>query len=247
MYDYFGIQAKIGITQHLGGLKATKYLLEHCKVDDSKYVLVVGSGNGTSTINIARLTGCKVVGIDISEKMVKSANEKLEDIVEFRVGDAENISFPDNTFDAVISESVTAFTDKRKALSEYQRVLKKGGYLGLNEITWLEKPTTEVEDYAIRVIGGLEAETKKGWLSLLRKEQFREVTGKSYPMRKFEQFISELQMEGFSLLKTWGKFFYFYFTDREYMRSVHKMAKDALKIPKGFMNYFGYGLYIARK
>lgn len=247
MYDYFGIQAKIGITKHVGGLKATKYLLEHCNVDDSKYVLVVGSGNGTSTIKIARLTRCKVVGIDISDEMVKSANEKIEQGVEFRVGDAENIPFPDNTFDAVISESVTAFTDKSKALAEYRRVLKKGGYLGLNEVTWLEKLPTEVTGYALRVMGGLETETEKGWLSLLRKVKFREVSGESFPMRKLEQLIGEVQMQGFDIFKIWGRFFYFYFTDREYMKSVHKMAKDALKMPKGLMNYFGYGLYIAVK
>ncbi|MBN2422888.1 class I SAM-dependent methyltransferase [Candidatus Woesearchaeota archaeon] len=247
MYDYFGIQGKIGLTKHTGGLKATKYLLEHCNVDSSKYVLIAGSGNGISTINIAKLTGCRAVGIDISEDMVKSANEKSRDKTEFKLGDAENIPFPDNTFDAVISESVTAFTDKEKSLSEYRRVLKKKGYLGLNEVTWLGKPATETADYAFKVMAGLKPETKQGWLSLLKKKQFRQVTGESYKMKKFEQLIGELQMQGFNAFKIWGRFFYFYFAEREFRRSVHKMAKDALKIPKGFMNYFGYGLYTARK
>jgi hypothetical protein len=48
MYDYFEIQSKIGITKHVGGLEATRKLLKWCKVDDSDYVLVVGSGNGVS-------------------------------------------------------------------------------------------------------------------------------------------------------------------------------------------------------
>jgi len=133
MYDFFGLQAKIGVTKHIGGLKATRYLIEHCNIDDSKYMLVVGCGNGTSAIKIAKLTGCRIAGIDISKTMVELANEKLENIVldriKFKVGDTENISFPDNTFDVVISESVTAFTDRRKALSEYQRVLKKDPFI----------------------------------------------------------------------------------------------------------------------
>lgn len=251
MYDFFDLQAKIGVTKHIGGLKATRYLIEHCNIDDSKYVLVVGCGNGTSAIKIARLSGGRIVGIDISKAMVELANEKLEDIVlertEFKVGDAENIPFSDNTFDVVISESVTAFTDRRKALSEYQRVLKKDGYLGLNEATWLKKPTTEMADYATRAMGGLETETKEGWVSLLRKAQFREVTGESYSMTKFENAVGELQMQGFNLFKSLGRFFYFYFADEGYRGSLHKMAKKTFKMPKGFMSYLGYGLYTARK
>lgn len=76
--------------------------------------------------------------------MVSCANEKLASGTRFMVGDAENIPFPDNTFDAVLSESVTAFTDKGKSLPEYFRVLKSGGYLGLNEITWLVQPADEI-------------------------------------------------------------------------------------------------------
>jgi ubiquinone/menaquinone biosynthesis C-methylase UbiE len=88
-----------------------------------------------------------VVGIDLSPDMVKSAQEKVEEGMEFMVGDAKTIPFPDNTFNVVISESVTVFTHKNISLSEYYRVLKKGGYLGLNEVTWLMKPTPEMTDY----------------------------------------------------------------------------------------------------
>jgi arsenite methyltransferase len=56
MYGYFEIQAKIGITKHMGGMEATRKLLKMCGVDNTDYVLIVGSGNGVSAIKIYKMT-----------------------------------------------------------------------------------------------------------------------------------------------------------------------------------------------
>jgi len=58
--------------------------------------------------------------------------ENVTDKVEFRIADAQNLPFEDAVFDAVITESVTAFLeDKQKAVCEYARVTRPGGYVGL--------------------------------------------------------------------------------------------------------------------
>lgn len=110
----------------MGGLEATNKLLELCQVKKSEDVLVVGSGNGVSAIKIHEFTGCRVTGIDLSPDMVERAREKLHPEVEFQVGDAENLKFSEESFDVIISESVTGFTDKSRSISEYYRVLKLG-------------------------------------------------------------------------------------------------------------------------
>lgn len=54
--------------------------------------------------------------------------------MEFHVADAQNLPFDDNQFDVVICESVNAFVPNRaKAASEYVRVIKSGGFLGMSE------------------------------------------------------------------------------------------------------------------
>jgi len=63
---YFDVQAEIGITKHVGGLKATKELVELCRIDQQKYVLVVRYGNGISTCKIAKMYGCRIMGIALS-------------------------------------------------------------------------------------------------------------------------------------------------------------------------------------
>ncbi len=129
---YFDIQAKVGISKHIYGLIGTKELCWFCEVDGSKSVLVIGSGNGASACKIAKLYGSKVVGADIHPDMVKAAqkfSQKKNPGAEFLVGDALNLPLKSNSFDVVISESVTAFVgDKSRAIQEYKRVVKDGGY-----------------------------------------------------------------------------------------------------------------------
>ncbi len=134
--SYFGLQALWGATKHMGGLKATEELRESCHIDKDKYILEVGCGTGMTVCYLAKRHGCRVVGVDISEGMIgwstkRAKRARVEDRVEFKVGDAQDLPFKDALFDAVICESVTAFVDKQKALSEYIRVTKPGGISGL--------------------------------------------------------------------------------------------------------------------
>jgi arsenite methyltransferase len=251
MYGYFEIQAKIGITKHMGGMEATRKLLKLCGVDDSDYVLIVGSGNGVSAIKIHRMTGCRVVGIDISEDMVLRAQEKLklhenDGMVEFLVGNAEKLDFDDYTFDVVISESVTGFTDKTRSLSEYYRVLKSGGYLGLNEMTWLSDPSPEMDRYCRRVMG-LVAETKEVWLSFLDKAGFKDIKSSQHALSQWKQVRADLELQSMDFFRIWGRFFHLYLHERKYRKSIHRIAWEAIHISHGFNRYFGYGLYVGRK
>ena len=139
---FFDFAAEVGLTKHIGGLEATEALLELCHISKGKYVLDVGCGAGVTPVFIAKRYGCKVIGIDISEGMVEKSKERAKrervtDRVKFRVADAQDLPFDDNIFDAVITESVTAFPeDKQKAVNEYVRVTKPGGYIGLNELNY---------------------------------------------------------------------------------------------------------------
>jgi len=142
--SFFDFAADVGLTKHIGGIEATEALIELCHVSKGSYVLDVGSGVGATPCFLAKKHGCQVVGVDISEKMVERSRErahreKVSDRVEFRVADAQDLPFDDDLFDAVFTESVTAFPDdKQKAVNEYVRVTKIGGYVGLNETTWLK-------------------------------------------------------------------------------------------------------------
>lgn len=102
------------------------------RIRDSLRILDVGCGSGFFTILLAR-EGHQVTGVDLTPEMVSTAIQLAgEEGVEARFlqMDAENLDFPDETFDAVISRNLTwTLPHAEKAYREWIRVLKKGGTL----------------------------------------------------------------------------------------------------------------------
>jgi demethylmenaquinone methyltransferase/2-methoxy-6-polyprenyl-1,4-benzoquinol methylase len=103
-----------------------------------------------------------VVGVDISEKMIewsrqRAKQEGIEDRVELRTADVLDLPFEADRFDIVICESVLAFVeDKPRAIRECARVVKPGGYVGMNEALWIEYERPDRRDLASSM-GGIRA------------------------------------------------------------------------------------------
>lgn len=96
-------------------------------------VLDVGCGTGALTLAVAERAGPAgaVVGLDANPEMLAVARKKPVQ-VEWLEGTAEALPFPDNSFDAVVSQfALMFFEDKPKALAEMMRVLKPGGRLAV--------------------------------------------------------------------------------------------------------------------
>jgi SAM-dependent methyltransferase len=99
-------------------------------------VLDIGCGAGVDAFIAATMVGPggRVVGIDVTPEMVAKARTNLTLTglanVTLEVAEAESLPFPDDSFDAVISNGVINLTvDKEKVLREAHRVLKPGGRL----------------------------------------------------------------------------------------------------------------------
>jgi ubiquinone/menaquinone biosynthesis C-methylase UbiE len=152
--NYIDFQAYVGITKHNGGFAATNELLGLCHIQDAQQLLNVGCGIGIGSTYIARKYGCHIVGVDISEKMIgwsrlRAREERVEDMVEFRVADVLELPFESDRFDIVFCESVLAFVeDKLRAIQECVRVTRPGGYVGLNETFWIAEASPEYIEWA---------------------------------------------------------------------------------------------------
>ena len=94
-------------------------------------ILEVGVGTGLSLPSYARSN--RLVGIDISEPMLDKARlrverEGLSHVESIAVMDAEQLDYPDASFDVVVAQYVvTAIPDPERALDEFVRVVRPGG------------------------------------------------------------------------------------------------------------------------
>lgn len=107
-----------------------------------KKMLDIATGTGDFAILAAKeLKPEHLIGADISEGMMAIGREKvkdagLSDVISFQKEDCLNLSFPDNTFDAVTAAfGIRNFQNLDKGLAEICRVLKKGGHLSIVELT----------------------------------------------------------------------------------------------------------------
>lgn len=250
---YFGLQADFGITKHLGGREATRELAELCHIQEGQYVLEIGCGIGSTACYLAQQVGCRLVGIDISEGMVARSQDRakrrgLETRVEFRVADAQDLPFDEALFDAVIDESVTAFVpDKHRALSEYVRVVKSAGYVGLNEATWITTPSPRLVKYVSFIMAGADFLPSDGWKDLLESANLGELEVRNYEFNARKQYIEELrQLDLGEYARAWYRFLTQSITNPAY----RTFTKEVLSSPKDifdFMKCIGYGLYVGRK
>jgi ubiquinone/menaquinone biosynthesis C-methylase UbiE len=105
-------------------------------IRERESVLDVGCGTGTLTLAAKRRAGGgQVCGIDAAAEMIEVARGKAAKAgadVEFRVALIEEIPFPDDSFDVVLSSLMLHHLPdelKRKGFAEMRRVLKPGGRL----------------------------------------------------------------------------------------------------------------------
>ena len=105
-------------------------------------MLDIATGTGDFAILSAQLLNPReIIGADISEGMMqvgrkKVEAEKLDHIISFKKEDCLNLSFADDSFDAVTAAfGIRNFQDLDKGLRELCRVLKKGGHLSIVELT----------------------------------------------------------------------------------------------------------------
>lgn len=105
-------------------------------------MLDIATGTGDFAILAAKiLKPRQLIGADISEGMMnigrqKVANEHLDHIISFMKEDCMNLSFEDNTFDAITAAfGIRNFEHLDKGLAEMHRVLKPGGHLSILELT----------------------------------------------------------------------------------------------------------------
>lgn len=177
-----------------GGIKTVHNVAVNAFINSSKKMLEIGSSTGFTSVSMSLLTGCEVVGIDLNKESIAEARkyakkQKVEKLVSFKIASALSLPFPEKYFDVVWCSNVTSFIDeKRKAVSEYLRVLKIGGTLVAVPIYYIKKPSGKMTQKISEAIGSkIEIRGKSFWLKLLQEVSKKEkISTELYYSRDFK-------------------------------------------------------------
>jgi SAM-dependent methyltransferase len=157
---------------HPGGLELTRELAHLCRIGNGVAVLDLASGTGESACFLAERFGAHVVGVDLSEKMIRQAEGKArargQTGVTFRRADAIHLPLADAAFDVAICECTLCLLDKQKVLSEMARVVKPGGRVGMHDLCWKDSAPDHLRR-TLSEIEGERPETLEGWSGLFRQ------------------------------------------------------------------------------
>jgi ubiquinone/menaquinone biosynthesis C-methylase UbiE len=171
------------------------------EITEGMAVLDLGSGAGFDCFLAANKVGKtgKVIGVDMTEKMIKKARENAKKYgfsnVEFRLGDIEALPVEDKSVDVIISNCVINLSpDKQKVFDEAYRVLKKGGEMFVSDIVLL-KELSEAHRKDKKLIAGCVggAVLKEEYLKLVKNAGF------TVKVLSEDKEISERQYDGFPL------------------------------------------------
>lgn len=112
--------------------------VERLALSPGTRVLDVACGTGASALPAAEAVGHggKVIGVDLSEKLLELARREASNLnlcnIEFRMGDMENLGFQDGIFDAVVCVfGIFFLQDMEKQVRELWRMVKPGGRLAI--------------------------------------------------------------------------------------------------------------------
>ncbi len=229
---FFDFATEVDLTKHSFSLEVTEALIELCHIGKDTYVLDAGCGTGKTSASFAKREG--VLGH-----------------VEFKTADARQLTFDDATFDAIICESVLGFVpDKADALRELIRVCKPGGYVGLNETTWLTATVPPEIEESLEAAGfsGAKLITLDERRTILSAAGLQDLVVKSYHNTSRGDVLDRFRWFGITgILRNIVHIVAFARSSPANRAVLKHFMTLSRRMPKDFYDYYGYAIYVGRK
>jgi SAM-dependent methyltransferase len=207
-------------------------------------ILDIGCGPGGPTMELARLSGGEVIGLDthqpyLDELQKKIERERFTDRVRALEASMFNLDFPGEHFDIIWAEGAIYIIGFEKGLKEWRRLIKPHGFLVVHEMCWLEpNPPKEIYDYWMAVYPGIM--TIPDNLELIPDCGYR-VIG-HFPLPDDAWWVEYYGPLEKRLKKLWEK----YKDDREALAVIHEEQRE-IDLYRKYHAWYGSVFFILQK
>jgi ubiquinone/menaquinone biosynthesis C-methylase UbiE len=236
---------------HPGGEELTLHLGRTLGITKDHKVLDIACGSGTSALALAKEFGCKVVGIDLSEKNLEKARdsakeEGMEDLLKFKISDAERIGLPSEAFDFVVCEcALCTFPNSETAVKEMFRVLKPGGKVGITDVVIERELPESLNNIVSMVLCIAGARSRDGYMKILEEGGFNNIEYEDQ-----SHYVNELMEKAKKLVVGWDLLNKISDSGLDKIFDITpEKAKELLEVGFGELEKgtFGYGMFIGSK
>jgi SAM-dependent methyltransferase len=230
-----------------GGIKTIMEVLNTVSLDENSKILDIGTSTGFTAIEFARLTKCNVVGIDINQMSLDEAKKRAERLklntASFLKTDATNLPFKENEFDLVFCGNVTSLIpNRKKAFSEYIRVLKEGGFLVATPMYYRrDPPSLLIEKISSAIRTEIKIDRKGYWLSFFSDNNLQHISIKDFVFDTINSDRIDLFINNILSREHLGDL------SEQVMKLLKEKYGNYISLFSENLRYMGYSLIILRK
>lgn len=207
-------------------------------------ILDIGCGQGMQTIELARLSGGRIIALDIHQGfldllMETAKSEGLEDHIIPRKTSMHEMDFEDETFDIIWSEGALYIMGFEKGLQRCLELLKPRGCLALTELVYLSaQPPMEVIEYLEQEYSAISHVEDK--IRKIEKAGFSLIDHFTLPESAWmEDYYHPMQQQLPGLIKK--------YQGNELALSVFEDFEAEIEFYKKYSQHFGYEFFVMQK
>ncbi len=228
-----------------GSDEFTLKALSYCDtLPEEPLLLDIGCGQGMQTLALAKALDCRIKAVDVVDEYLNILRERgqessVSDSIKILNCDMNDLEFDPESFDLIWAEGSAYIMGVEKALTNWRRFLKTGGYISFSELVWLKPdPPNEVTQFFQKEYPPMTNVATN--LSKIRASKYETIANFTLPDRAWwNDYYNPLEAK---LPKLKEKF-----KNNYNALSIIAATELEIEIRRRFGEWYGYEFLIARK